>query len=260
MKRILFLFLFVAFVPVITCASDKSYFADLVQYRNQVKTLEGCKNKHSCGNYGYASKVFSPEGLCKECEFKQYPERFVACPFCRRPTTKYGEKMVSFPCLRCRIDIERLLVQALKLNDDMEHVHYGLEIGAHEYFNKIPYEVYRKCIPSLGITGAALKCQCPGMYRGVVKDPANPNTNFHLWTHHLVISPNDRKAVVDHIEGEKLIRLICAKYQIFGPETGTPMIGDVPPEAFALVEKINEDKIADKPKQKSISYCLQFKK
>ena len=47
--------------------------------------FQGCKNYgHGCDYGGFYLASYSGEGLCGDCELKQFPHRFRGCPFCGR--------------------------------------------------------------------------------------------------------------------------------------------------------------------------------
>lgn len=46
--------------------------------------FQGCVNAgKGCNEHGYYLATYSPEGLCHECDLKQFPERYHGCFFCR---------------------------------------------------------------------------------------------------------------------------------------------------------------------------------
>lgn len=59
--------------------------------------FQGCANfGKGCNEGGYYLASYSPEGLCHECELKQFPERFHGCFFCR-----YAIYLSSGMCMAC---------------------------------------------------------------------------------------------------------------------------------------------------------------
>src|ERR1700722_12006380 len=60
------------------------------------KGLQCCKNyPESCDFFGFFGYRYSGEGLCKECELKDFPLRFSGCKFCGKAIKK------RFACLSC---------------------------------------------------------------------------------------------------------------------------------------------------------------
>jgi hypothetical protein len=58
--------------------------------------FQGCTNNgRGCDFDGFYLCTYSPEGLCKDCESKQFPERYHGCCFCRK-AIKY-----SLTCGNC---------------------------------------------------------------------------------------------------------------------------------------------------------------
>ena len=183
----------------------------------RIPGLQGCKNKKQCGNYGSYLQTYSPEGLCAQCEFKTFPERYAACPFCRAPMNICGAKNFSVCCFCCVSGIQRMLVDVLKINDDWKHID-ALQTGVFSYLYESEHAVWRTYISTLGVYPKVFKYTCPGLYRGAIR-LENGNV-CHVWSKHISIDPDDRKLVVTPDLGKELIRVIFSKYNIFGPETG----------------------------------------
>jgi hypothetical protein len=72
----------------------------LQEKRNRSGGFQGCVNKEKCGFEGFYLCRYSEEGLCKNCEIEQFPERYHGCMFCRRP------QMYIDVCLECKSGFE----------------------------------------------------------------------------------------------------------------------------------------------------------
>jgi hypothetical protein len=61
--------------------------------------FEGCANLgKGCDFHGVYLYTYSPEGLCDNCEFKEFPERYHGCCFCRK-ALKFG--LICYNCRKC---------------------------------------------------------------------------------------------------------------------------------------------------------------
>ena len=188
--------------------------------------FEGCVNKNTCGFNGFYGATYSLEGLCNSCQFKQYPERFVACVFCRAPCKKFSSDQVSGSSM-CYSKVQEILVESLALNNDWKH-RDTLKMGIFAYLQSIDTTISRKYIAALGESKTrrtVFKMRSPGLYKGA-QQLGNGNIR-HVWSKELTIDPNDKKMVTSWDEAEKHAQYICEKYNIFGPETGEIMVQEV---------------------------------
>lgn len=186
---------------------------------HQTDGFEGCRNKKICKYNGFYAATYSPEGLCSTCEFKQYPERFIACAFCRRPAKNTGIYYRSICYGKCSNGIQELLVKLLKVNDEWKHKQ-ALIMGAFNYIEKSHEHISKNYIANFGDTDTYFNTfpnEFPGIYKGVV---LLENGKKHIWSKALTIDPQDKKLVTTWADGEALLKYICEKYKIFGPETG----------------------------------------
>lgn len=191
--------------------------------------FEGCKNKAKCGFNGFYLASYSPEGLCDDCEFKQFPKRYVACLFCRMPSSKISAQSKSFSCLMCSSTVEEMLVGKLKKSDDWRQ-RDALKQGAFRALSGSGDTIGRKCIPALldlETRSKVFKDYGPHIYWGAVKKE-NGN-RLHVWVRDIDIAEEDKKETTWENCGD-YVGSICKKYNIFGPETGA-----------ALLEKISEN-------------------
>jgi hypothetical protein len=59
--------------------------------------FQGCKNYgKSCNFNGFYLAKYSPEGLCSNCELKEFPDRYYGCCFCGKAIDYYNS------CWSCR--------------------------------------------------------------------------------------------------------------------------------------------------------------
>ncbi len=233
----------ISLLPLINSMYDSEFETMLcaAQSRNeQANGLQGCINKEKCDEYGFYLAEYSPEGLCKKCEFNHHPERFIACLLCRKPTKKLSSNMLSFSCLGCQSDIKKFLVKRLLINNDGVQRNI-LEMGAFIYFEKMENVLSKKYIKSfidikntIGFSSNAKVL----FYLGA-KRLENGNL-LHAWSKDFNVDPDDKKLVSNWDEAEEHVRCICEKYNIFGPETGTLITQNLPDDILTYEE------IADK--------------
>src|SRR5580692_1228285 len=69
---------------------EKIIFAERAKEK-RTHGFEGCTNAE-CTRGCFYLQTYSPEGLCSDCEFAAYPERYVGCPFCR------CQQKISYVC------------------------------------------------------------------------------------------------------------------------------------------------------------------
>ncbi len=140
--------------------------------------FQGCINKQTCGQYGFYTQPFSDEGLCEKCEFKQLPERFAFCNYCRTPNKNLNIVL----CMNCATNIEKFLVKSVKVNEDYKHIN-TLEIGAGSYLSKL-----------------------------------NKSCSIDLLPSEILVEPTDKKFILSYDEAKQHIAYICKKYNIIHPK------------------------------------------
>lgn len=79
--------------------------------KNKINGFEGCINWRKCKFEGFYLCTYSPEGLCGECEIKEFPDRFYGCLFCREPT-QYGQC-----CLDCESGFEKWVIKHTNISE-----------------------------------------------------------------------------------------------------------------------------------------------
>jgi len=200
----------------------------------QSNGFQGCVNREQCGNYGYYLARYSQEGLCRQCEFELFPERYVACPFCRAPMYKCGKQMLSFICHCCLSKVQGMLISLLQMNNDWKHIH-ALELGIFRYLIASEHTIQRNSIAAVGAYTNAFNYEWPGFYCGALRLPNGALR--HVWSKKIVIDPNDKIFITNIDDGEAFAEFICQKYKIFGPETGTEISeNDIPADGIFYEE------------------------
>lgn len=196
--------------------------------------FQGCAKKATCGMQGYYLAQYSPEGLCEKCELAEFPKRFIACLFCRRPIKKAHDDR-SFSCLDCRKLAENALVDQLKFSDEPKYT-TPLQTAAFKYVAHLK-EIARENIPGLidpkirgEIFGAAAGFRC---YLGAQKLP--DGSLKHIWAKELKIR-EDKKPITTRIEADAYVHDICTRYDIIGPETGT-LLAELPDEELIFYKE-----------------------
>jgi len=208
--------------------------------RNNIGGFQGCKNKTICGFRGFYL-ANSSEGLCDNCNFKEHPEQFVACLFCRKPMSKSSHDTQSLNCLGCRNDVKNVIAKKIATKNiwsDEDNIRLELDY----YFEKIANKtVHRNFIANFKdywtyINTFGENNQKPLFYKGVFKK-AN-GTTVHIWISDFNIAEEDC-IVITQENAEKHIAYICEKYNIFGPETGEQTFLELPTNSsFLYKEKI----------------------
>ena len=198
--------------------------------------FQGCVNQAECGYDGHYLAEYSPEGLCRGCEFKRYPERFVACLFCRKPNLKCAANELSRNCLNCSQAVGKFLVNRLKASDAWEHEH-TLDVFAHAAVRDAGNSIGKRSIPSFG-DGTIERKIFPFfknqlyIYRGVVL--TENGKRVHVWVNSIEIDEADRKATAWGDESKDYVTAMCLKYNIFGPETGAVILDRMPDNVVAM--------------------------
>ncbi len=213
----------------------------LQKKREGTAGFQGCKNIAQCGFDGFYLCTYSPEGLCSDCEFEQFPERFVACLFCRRPSSKISESYSSFSCLTCSSMIQKMLVKKLKKTDDWRQ-DQTLQQGAYRCISD-SHTINRKHIPIFKYYKSRPRDfdshEKPHIYRGaILKKNGN---KLHVWVSDIDIAEEDKKETTWE-DCENYVYSICDKYNIFGPETGALVLEKVPENASLVYEEITDKK------------------
>lgn len=203
--------------------------------------LQGCVNKAICGEQGFYLYRYSPEGLCSQCEFKSYPERFIACLFCRQPAEK-ANKGMSTVCFSC-LPLEDILVKKLVINDEWRQKE-SLSIGISKYWRKAEETLQRRYIKSFISSRVRNDIFDEGLTRSAhiylgAQQLKNGNL-LHVWSKEPMIDPSDKKYVATWDEAEKHAEYIFKKYDLFGPETGATMTQEIPAQAFTYEEVIDQ--------------------
>ena len=218
-----------------------------------VNGFQGCVNKANCGYEGFYLAEYSREGLCDDCEFEKYPDRFVACIFCRAPNKKLSKDTLSVCYSGCSGYIEDILIKSLKLNNEWHHSQ-ALERSSYSFLEKQKNAVERTYIKDFGkrkikfgfyrVVSEQRKTlnkvelgDKPGIYLGAML-LANGN-KLHAWTDTLSIDSADKKMVMDSDEAEQHVAYICRKYNVFGPETGEITLQQIPEGAITYEEKLS---------------------
>jgi hypothetical protein len=231
-------------LSTIKCARDSS--------RKGIRGFQGCANQKKCGFDGFYLAQYSPEGLCNDCEFEQYPERFVACAFCRAPQKKLTAGKLSIFYDGCDSFIQDILVRSTKLNNDGV-VNERLRMGAFISLGESNYKIGRKYINDFGKGKVRFAARSAareqrrasnknledrlGIYLGALI-LANGN-KLHAWTDRLSIDPLDKKLVATQDDAKKHLEYICEKYNVFGPETGEITLQSIPDGAVTFEEVLS---------------------
>lgn len=183
-----------------------------------------CTNAADClgDDYERSFLPHSPEGLCVSCAFNAHPEYFSGCAFCRRPLIKTAD--APHACLDCEHSVACTLISEIKdlytsheLTKAFHTITTYLEnqrtIKKGFIKDFIPHET-RKKIFLRTWTGDA------HFYKGAL---TLPNGNkLHVWSKGLHSDDTDKKVVPSH-KATAYIEEIFKKYDLFGPETGTPL-------------------------------------
>lgn len=198
-------------------------------------TERGCIK---CDNYSCCLDERSREGLCEQCEFEKYPQRFVACLFCRRPLKQSFD--IKPRCLDCSANVSHALIVALLMTENW-HDRDNLSMGISSFLDHT--KKFRKSIKAFIDTTTrdrALKNfnynQNPRFYRGC-KKLENGNL-LHVWSQELHIDPSDKKTVSNWDEAETYVRSIWEKYNLFGPETGAITLEPIPANCLTYEEVV----------------------
>lgn len=244
---LLFLFLITPFLKSMDYDSEFEKLKHVERSRQMQKNgFEGCKNKEECGMYGCYLTQYSPEGLCTDCEFKQYPKRFVACLFCRRPSHTINSRK-SFSCFYCISNIEKLICQKFNKTGNWKQKEY-LERGTNHTLDKVSSFLEKKYIAAFIDYTVILKAfslhdtfslhdSGAFIYRGAIK---KENGNLlHVWVNDFTLNEEDIHETTWEDCG-KYIESLCEKYNIFGPETGECILDAMPENVIATYEEVIE--------------------
>ena len=99
------------------------FLTDIVDRDRMNKTsgFEGCINfEKGCEFGGYYLCTYSKEGLCKQCEIKQFPERFHGCLFCRGALP-----LILYICLDCNAGFKNWVQEHTNIHDGEAAIHHG---------------------------------------------------------------------------------------------------------------------------------------
>lgn len=218
----------------------------------QVHSFKKCDSGPECNFKGVISRG---ESFCRGCEINMYPERFVACSFCRVPGKKESKDVIARCCSLCKYTIAEMLVKGVQVNNDKHHI-WALKVGVLRYLNQCTGTMARKYISAFGAWDvlfdakqnidqqrkAAGQDNSKGMtrrfgrYAGAMR-LKNGNT-MHAWTDSFNIHPRDKKHIVDEDRAEAYIKAIAQKYNLVGPETGEIMLDAIPAGAITYEEEV----------------------
>lgn len=199
--------------------------------------FQGCKNEAQCGFTGFYLATYSPKFLCDNCKFKNSPELFIACAFCRMPWKKLHEEQRSTCHAMCDISIRNILCKNLKTGNDWRNEE-SLKMAAHRYLGKSESLISRQILLAFGDIEIKRRVQRnPGIYLGALM--LENGNKLHAWTDTLEIDPADKKLIVDSNEAENHIKNICEKYNVFGPETGNITLEQIPHGAVTFEEQLD---------------------
>lgn len=100
-------------------------------------------------------------------------------------------------------------------------------MGIFKYLSKNSSLIGRKNIKSF--SNSAIYYSFSGGKAGIYKGAKQlPNGNLlHVWATEITVDPKDHKKVLTWDEAEEHAKFICEKYNIFGPETGSPLSQDI---------------------------------
>lgn len=223
------LFIGLVYLSVMCKASDDWWASEFAKMkraqqsrRKQEDGFQGCVNKATCGFGGYYLAEYSPEGLCNDCELQRFPERYVACLFCRRPYHKINPAQKS-GCTSCfnilGEALEKTLLKGKNYNLAERHV---VMCGVLAFFRNLEKEpITRKPIEAFSkskeryINDLDRKIL---IYLGTRQ--LSPTTYRHCWMTQLPdIDSNDIKTIHTKEEVKELAQSIFEKYKLAGNET-----------------------------------------
>jgi hypothetical protein len=136
-----------------------------IKYKNaRTGGFQGCSNfGNGCDFNGFYLAQYSPEGLCNNCELKQFPNRYRGCLFCGR-AIQYG--LICHPCQdgfkKWAFDL--FYTEGVNSN----HLELGIFVfvrmemrDSHQYQQKV-----RQRCPIKVFELAGLRHKWPGFYAG----------------------------------------------------------------------------------------------
>lgn len=124
--------------------------------------FQGCKNyPTTCSFDGFYLAQYSPEGLCNNCELKEFPDRFHGCICCG-----YAIDYHSHFCFDCKRGIDEWLRLLFRSSPKNKEFFNEINIGVHCIVGygseKTAYHSKRKLnLPPLGISH-----KWPGFHTG----------------------------------------------------------------------------------------------
>jgi len=180
---------------------------------NRTNGFEGCINQEQCGHHGFYSQEYSKEGLCDECECRQFPDRFVACPFCRDHMRKLSYAELSTCYSLCYHSLGNYIAerfQMVSINGLK-----GSSWCVSDYLKSTQTSISRKFMK--GLKGPRKTNKGVMIYRGV--HHLDNSIIRHIWSTDLQPEESDLRYAVDSPDNG-FIGYICIKYKLFGPETG----------------------------------------
>lgn len=250
MKHIFFVTVLLLANQSVFAMSDSVYdseMAKMVFARNsaqrKIHGFQGCKNQKVCGFDGFYLAQYSPEGLCSDCEFNRFPDRFVACLFCRQPNSKIGDSK-SNNCLMCCGNFKKLLEKKLMNLKAWPPRIAGNQInclssGTHRWAEMVEEMEARKYIAAFKLyetRSKVFKKYSDGiyLYKGVLQQ--EDGRRLHVWVDDFDIAEEDKKETTWNECGE-YVSSICAKYNFIGPETGEVTLAEMPDHVSAIYEE-----------------------
>lgn len=156
---------------------DKIEFS-LKSRQNRTNGFQGCVNYgKGCDFAGFYLCTYSREGLCTDCEIKEFPDRFYGCCFCRK-AINYGRI-----CYHCEREFEKWL-EDLFLNQN--------EVKDWRFRQTVEQGIYRlmhhdhkaKKLPLLIQQQSRYDDKWPGFHLGGLKwtkiDPVSLRNNIDI--------------------------------------------------------------------------------
>lgn len=181
----------------------------------KINGFQGCVNKTQCGHYGFYLQEYSKEGLCEQCESQLFPDRYIACPFCRQAMKKHSADALSVCCGECCMKIADLIVKQF----DMKCTHGSAINHVMRYLLSSEKDISREFIRYKAHD------KVHGMiYRGAIR--LGKNKKRHIWSNIINVEDSDKGFLVDDAFMSP-IGYICKKYNIFGPETRRKFVGEI---------------------------------
>ncbi len=189
--------------------------------------MVGCVNKKRCGMVGHPFAEYTKEGFCSDCEFDNFPERFIACLFCRRPGYKFFHTRKSSACDDCERPVAKLLVRKFGKSKEscVPEKEPPIVIGDQFKVERKFISEFKKnsnywsIFPKFSDLPPYKLIKEPYLYRGAMAKP--DGGLVHVWVNDIETDPADYRMNLERDEHISHLRAVCDKYNFFGPETGT---------------------------------------